>query len=147
MRIVFLDFDGVLIPMDGTTISRKPAPSCISALNAITEQTGAQIVVSSSWRNVASIDKLRALLKRWGVKASVIGVTPSIHGRDISRGQEIAAWLKANRDGVEFVILDDDSEMRPLSAYHIQTDKRRGLTGDDADRAVSLLTEAVAVRG
>src|SRR5580704_1070625 len=125
MQIVFLDFDGVLIPSDGITISRKPSPSCISALNGITEKTGAQIVVSSSWRHTGSIDELRALLRAWGIRATVIGKTPAIHGRDVTRAQEIAAWLKAHRDGVEcFAILDDDSEMRPLSAYHIQTEKK-----------------------
>jgi hypothetical protein len=147
MRIVFLDFDGVLIQQNGATISRKPALSCVSALNAITEKTGARIVVSSSWRHVGTLDKLRAMLRAWGVKAPVVGVTPAIHGRDVTRAQEIAAWLKAHRDGVEcFAILDDDPEMKPLAAHHIQTEKRRGLTGDDADRAVSLLTLSVALR-
>jgi len=146
MRIVFLDFDGVLIPMDGTTISRKPAPSCIAVLNAITEQTGAQIVISSSWRHTGSIDELRAMLRGWGVRATVIGKTPAIHSVDVTRGQEIAAWLKANRDGVEcFAILDDDSEMRPLSAYHVRTEKKLGLIKADADRAIELLTLPVAV--
>lgn len=98
MKIIFLDFDGVLVTHrqwrarqashrstdDKTVRLRAMAdPECVANLNRLLEATDAQIVVSSTWRKVRkgkdSLAYVRDVLTTWGVDASrVIGVTPSL---------------------------------------------------------------------
>lgn len=53
MKLVFLDFDGVLTNANSFRKAsgyNAPAdPPCVTALNRITDKCGAQIVVSSAW--------------------------------------------------------------------------------------------------
>ena len=59
MKIIFLDIDGVLCTaksvgllktnIDGR-LAKQFDPDCVVRLNHITDATGAQIVISSSWR-------------------------------------------------------------------------------------------------
>ena len=54
MKIIFLDFDGVLINRESlkqaSGLQSKAHPSCVAALNSIIEVTEASIVVTSTWR-------------------------------------------------------------------------------------------------
>lgn len=139
MRVAFLDFDGVLIC--GASRGRlNPEPSCIAEVNRITNAISAAIVLSTSWRHSASLENWRKVLRAWGITADVIGMTPSVDGREVTRGDEIAAWLRANRESIDsFVVLDDDYDVHPLASYHVRTDKYVGLTKSDADRAIAML--------
>ena len=81
--------------------SRRIAPECVAELNRIVESTGADIVVSSTWRQDPDyIQVLRAA----GVNGRILGKT--VHGiRGIDgnflvgtcRGDEIQEWLTANQ--------------------------------------------------
>jgi len=155
MKVVFLDFDGPIIPM----ASHQPPyripgsgaqalPCCVDQLNKITDATGAVIVVSSTWR-ADGLMKTRERLHKWGIKADCIAITPHMDERDpksglwIShpRGQEIQKWLdEYDREEVEaFVILDDDSDMEHLMPYLVQTPFETGITEDHTAQAVALL--------
>lgn len=156
MRIVFLDFDGPIIPL----MSHKPTrrsemekawPPCIAALNRITDTTGAKIVVSSTWR-ADGITKTKDRLTAWGATAPVIGLTPHLREQAAGslicvqkpRGLEIASFIesyeKRGRGKVEsFVILDDDADMEHLLPFLIQTPFDVGLTEADADKAIEML--------
>jgi hypothetical protein len=142
-QIVFLDFDGVLINtkalMERRPISQKADPDCVAALNHITDHTAAAIVVSSSWRLDFSVPELSALLKGWGVKGSVVGKTPAL-GYETVRGDEIAAWMTAQKvDLSDVVILDDDADMGGLWPRLIRTEFKSGITMDEAKRAIDML--------
>ena len=155
MKVVFLDFDGPIIPIMSHQpphrVSGKGAqafPSCVEQLNRITDETGAVIVVSSTWR-ADGITKTRERLRDWGVRADCIDVTPHMNERDprsglwVShpRGHEIQKWLNEyDHEKVEsFVILDDDSDMAHLLPYLIQTPFETGLTEAHANRAIAML--------
>ncbi len=157
MKVVFLDFDGPIIPIMShrcPRVSGKGAqawPSCIDALNRITEATGAVIVVSSTWR-ADGITKTRERLRQWGVKAACIGLTPYLDRKTesglwaaVPRGLEIQKWLdEYEREEIEsFVIIDDDGDMEHLFSRLIQTPFEVGLTEADADRAIEMLTAKV----
>jgi hypothetical protein len=150
MRVVFLDFDGPIIPIQSHENKRglmeKAWPPCITALNRITDATGAKIVISSSWRWGGKPDA-KMLLALWGATGEVIGITPILETAwkpdnklwvGIPRGREIAAWLAANT--VEsFVIIDDDKDMEHLLPHLLHTPFEIGLTEADADRAIQML--------
>ena len=74
MKIIFLDFDGVLDTafydsyleqhnMPSCDESRRPIfdPVCIGYLKQIVETTNAQIVVSSDWKYYDSLEDLRKM--------------------------------------------------------------------------------------
>lgn len=130
--VVFLDIDGVLHIRD--TPAGKLDPSCVAALNWLTECTNARIVVSSTWRFMKNI---RTVLKAGGVKARVVGLTPHTES---TRGQEISMWLRAHQ--IErFVILDDDADMDDLGAHLVQSTFEKGLTLPLAELAARHLSD------
>jgi hypothetical protein len=96
------------------------------------DEAGAGIVVSSTWRLVHELPRLRDLLAAQGLTATILGVTPSIPNRR-GRGQEIQRWLdlEVHRLGLPvdgMVILDDEEEMFHLTPWLVRTSFARGLT-------------------
>ncbi len=155
MKVIFLDVDGVLnhrgsfaSGMPGG--SKRIAPECVAVLNSIIERTGADIVVSSTWRGDPNYVRV---LRDAGVRGRIIGRTPDsarkIEGTVLfssCRGEEIQQWITEN--GVDqFVILDDDSDMAHLLPRLVQTSFDGGLTPDHADRAVGMLNDPPAAEG
>lgn len=155
MKIIFLDFDGPIIPeqshMTHRPLAQKAWPASIEALNRITDTTGAKIVVSSSWRT-DGLSQVQKLLKSWGVTGQVIGTTPVLFQKTDSiwatapRGKEIGDYLKRRKDVEAFVIIDDDNDMEDLEPFLILTPFDVGLTEKDADQAIDMLTRARTVR-
>lgn len=151
MKVIFLDFDGVLVNRNSLLARRVRSPfgldhkadaTCVEQLNRVIEATGAKIVVSSAWRLTFEITQLRELLNWWGVKGEVIGKTPNIIEGWARRGDEIEAWLVLH-PGEEvdaFVIIDDNDDMgKSLMPYLVQTDFGAGLTAADADKVIAML--------
>lgn len=142
MKIIFLDFDGVLNNPGcyaQASGERVPAdPNAVAAINHLIEKTGAIVVVSSTWRYMG-IMHCRENLNRWGVNGDVIGVTPRLE--HVNRGAEIDKWLKDyEREAVDsFVIIDDDADMEPHMERLVRTNGRVGMTMADAERAIALL--------
>lgn len=120
MKVIFLDFDGVLNSenwyrrrfkeIDTEDILGKYPfyefdPLSIVELNRIIEQTEAKVVVSSSWRIGKSVEDLQKMLDVVGFIGKVIDTTPHFFakgtdandnkiGYTIPRGCEIDWWLK-----------------------------------------------------
>lgn len=152
--IIFLDIDGVLNnqgcyrPGNVGKYGRNPDPQCIAALNSILDATGAEIVVSSTWRMGRTVEQLREMLTAWGVRGRVVGATPTgceegaLIVPGMRRGHEIGAWLVEHPEVERFVILDDDADMAHLMFRLVRTDFSRGLTKDHAARAIVMLRDA-----
>ena len=71
MRIIFLDIDGVLNSelwykeVKYANLEEKHfSPALVENLNTITDQTGAKIVVSSSWRKNKTLEQLKNLFDK-----------------------------------------------------------------------------------
>lgn len=146
MKLIFLDVDGVLVNRKSIFVrsagQATADPLCVAALNRIVQETGAAIVVSSCWRIGRTVIELRELMKAWGIVGKVIGKTPLYW--ELERGREISKWMEDFPHDVEsFVILDDDSDMGTLIPRLVQTGFDEGLTEQAADRAITLLSEAV----
>ena len=111
MKVIFLDVDGVLnsdeyfekirdLEIDG--IESEVDVDKIKLLKKAIEETGAKVVLSSSWRLTRNGQGLKKLLLQYGI---FVDSTPFIKHE---RGKEIKQWL-INNPGVEdFVILDDE---------------------------------------
>jgi hypothetical protein len=147
MKIIFLDFDGVLVTPRTYRLQSagqaSPEPRCIAALNRITRATGARIVVTSAWRSGRTIRELARLLKAWGVEGKVFSKTARLVGdnrrwRGSDRQREIILWL-LGRNIESYVILDDDPQMGRLARRHVRTAFDTGLTEADANSAIAIL--------
>ena len=145
LRVIFLDFDGVLVTpassfrRTGTGIVADPA--AVDALNYLISETGARLVITSTWRLEYSLGELSELLHSWKVQAEIIGIAPS----GSSRGDEIQEWLDNCGESTPidtFVILDDLTYMGKLSPRLVSTEFESGLTMDDARRALEFLKPA-----
>ncbi|HVY65911.1 MAG TPA: HAD domain-containing protein [Gammaproteobacteria bacterium] len=167
MKVLFLDIDGVLNSAEYTRLRRslpRPSPHSIDALavprlNAITDRTGAAIVVSSTWRlqeppdhDPGPVWRLRRILGAHGVTGEILDVTPWLSEeipcatpdgrsvlRQLERGHEIQRWLDGRRDVEAFAILDDRDDMVHLRDRLVQTTWERGLQDEHVERVVTLL--------
>ncbi len=149
MRVVFLDFDGVL--NSRALVERAPAPlaigldlldaDAVASVERFCVAENAEIVVTSTWRLTFDRAALEHLLRAKGLTtARVRDVTPMIpHKR--GRGQEIQSWLdaqsSAHLEGI--VILDDDPDMLHLMPWLVQTSFETGLTAAHLDDALTIL--------
>ena len=147
-KIIFLDVDGVLnnwawvnnmwqmyhIDVNQTHDLNKYA---LCLLSLIVKETGAHVVISSSWRRIRHAkQRLISYLNEWNIP--VAGETPFLGG-DFSRGDEIQAWLDEHPEVERFVILDDDDDMCGLLTHLVQTDYKSGLNILHKNRAILLL--------
>eukprot|EP00906_Rhabdomonas_costata_P034651 RCo048736 len=137
MKVVFLDIDGVLHPVTGGECF---LPCCMDRLRRIVETTGAQIVLSSSWRGIpTNVDHVNANLQEHGIP-KVIGKT----SKGSRRAHQIACWLEHHPEVTHYVILDDadlSAESR-FAGHVVRTASQVGLTDPLAELAVQILSGA-----
>lgn len=115
MKVIFLDIDGVL---NLYCESRDEYGCCfhphlVDNLKRLIDETGAKIVISSTWRFSGLVIMKEMWIKR-GLPGEVVGITPNFmrhHGTTLCRGKEIDAYLEENKDITSYVILDDDTDM------------------------------------
>ena len=144
MKIIFLDMDGVVNnPREGR--GRILSTKAVELLNKLTEISGANIVISSSWRFTAPLIVIIDKLKEYGFRypERVIGCTALLENR--CRGDEIKLWLK--QVPVEsFVILDDVDDMGNLLPHLVKTDHVLLMQEHDVDKAIQILNRGVISR-
>ena len=114
-------------------------------LRNIIERTGAQLVLSSTWRLADTpitkicYDTLKAEFER--VRCPVwVDCTPYLPGT--KRWREIYAWLSIHPEVEDFIILDDLAiELLPYFDKLVQTNPRYGLNKERAELAIKMLGE------
>lgn len=163
MRVIFLDFDGVINRCDTQMISGVWNQSkdtfllphekdCVAALNELIRRTGAKIVISSSWRSFADWTQMGPALERIGVVGEVVGETPlpsqtcdrmrdlDLFERGVDsyeRGMDIYLYLLDHPEVKEYIILDDASDMWRLVEHLVLTHPVDGFTMDDVEIGVA----------
>ena len=153
MKVIFLDIDGVLNSAAYQAEWGGDPPSNVDEtrlplLCRILEETGAVIVLSTSWRLYWSPDpalcapewrETGEVLTRYGIP--ILDRTPAYNGNN--RDREIRDWLAAHAGEVEsFAILDDiPFGWGDLSDRLVRTDMRkgRGLMESHVQKAIALL--------
>jgi len=138
MKVIFLDVDGVLNCSSEGPVIHSVYDICfkrLDMLKQIVEQTGAVIVVSSTWR-FAKMDRLTEVLESVGMEA--FGSTIVSH--DDPRHEEIRAWLMEN-EVEKFAILDDDDDafIRDKPDANFRTTWEFGLTNEVKDGMIAHL--------
>lgn len=156
MKVIFLDIDGVLNSREYdahrnfdelTNIDKTRLPY----LKEIVDRTGAEIVLSSTWRGHWSVHRelcdvdgryINDTLAEFGLK--IIDKTPDL-GLGAERADEISKWLKITLYKVDaFVIIDDCAfGWGKLSGNLVKTSPRvgLGLEREHVEKAVKILGE------
>ena len=156
MKYLFLDVDGVL----NTPSSRSRCcghyigidNAKVLLLKHIIEETGAEIVLHSTWKEFWEKEAQRKWMqdefaiyldkKLRAAGLVAIDKTPDYaDGQYLSRGEGIVEYLNAREWG-SFVILDDlqfDYDSCGLTDYFVKTNEKVGLTAELAERAIGIL--------
>jgi len=158
-KIIFLDIDGVLSPRWWNSDKQSDNYGClfdakaVANLAKIIEETGAEIVISSSWKNIGLVE-LQNMWRDRGLPGKLVDITPDYMSDEIllkedsanvdylyERGSEIQGWLLLHGDDVgRYVIIDDMDDILPEQQFHfVQTDPEVGITYDDVKKVVHLL--------
>ena len=168
-KIIFLDFDGVLNTGHNQNLLMYHGKPCkdkhgaffdhyaVAELKRIVDETGADIVIESSWKYLG----LEAMQQMWSdrnMPGNVIDVTPSsasdkwLLNADLDdvdpgctqwKGVEIASWIADNlHEETRYVITDDEYVILDSQMPHfILANPYDGITPELADRAIKLLNE------
>lgn len=146
LRVLFLDCDGVVAPFSSIIRSRAQALDgrLVRRVARFVEEQDLTVVLASTWRHEVGLGETVQLLVQagWAQAAERMRfATPVL--LNATRGEEIAAWLRAVDDVESFVILDDADarDLAPLTAFHVKTDSHVGLQPKD------LVTAAAVLRG
>lgn len=139
MKIIFLDYDGVVNTLWFNDINGEPDfnypqmtqvnnTQAIAWLNKLYRKVPYSIVVSSTWRFSKNYQEA---LYNAGLNKGIpiLGATPRGSFNE-KRGNEIQQWLDTHKeyDIEDFIILDDDNDMEHLIDHLIQTDSILGIT-------------------
>lgn len=162
MKLIFLDFDGVIVHLPknyksipiGSEEDHYKRVRCaneesIAALNKIIKKTYANVVITSSWRHHHTRDMMANMMKHSGFKGFVLGTTDDLH-RDcnaMERGHEVMAFLQQAKflDIDSYICIDDDSDRGPIDESRWLLIKEGwtngGLAGDPSyvQRAIKIL--------
>jgi hypothetical protein len=160
MKVIFLDFDGVLNSSASFRLmSRKKDEGkfdgkihehlCELATNnfqmLLKRFPEVKVVISSTWREYYDLDWLREKLNSFAVDGSrVIDRTPKLRDRiwtSVDRGVEIDDWLSKHPEVTHYVILDDNSDMTEYQKanHFVHTNWNTGFTLDDYEKASEIL--------
>lgn len=166
MKTLFLDIDGVLnhrvdAEVDHTMLLQVHnqmrrfrrddvylrlkwlQPTAVARVNQILDATGAQLIISSTWRKLNTQEELQILLGVRGLSHQIMGMTPVLPPKhfmeQVPRGEEIGAWLADHPEVTSFAILDDDW-VDPYKAQHVWVHPHQALTDENVAKAIALLT-------
>jgi hypothetical protein len=144
MKVLFLDFDGVLNIYPNPSKSGSFHKTAVINLEfLLSKVTDLKIVVSSSWRTYG-LDAVKDILKSNGIDPrKVIDVTGHEQSTDEKdhRGYQVECWLKRHPNVKQFAIVDDNTDFVPLKHKLVKTNKYIGLTQNNVERLIEVLED------
>ena len=148
MKVIFLDFDGVLCTGRQAYASGEIGvisgldPVALGFLDRICKDYNIKIVISSTWRIG---DSRRNFYEIFGC-AGYVNLAKSLHDDwatkslpDKDRGHEIEEWLSVNEcDG--YLILDDATDMLDYQKpFFVNTDSMNGMLAEHYIESMKIL--------
>jgi len=154
MKVIFLDFDGVITIPD---IKWNISLPHIKRVKRICDETGAKLVISSSWQRYGHEGENREeRVKNWldgilmknikgPIKKFFKDYTYDMSGRFYNefgnmRGSDIKSWLVRNPEVDDYVIIDDESDMLDEQIFNfVQTDMAFGIQDKEVKLCIDIL--------
>jgi hypothetical protein len=140
MKIIFLDFDGVINPITfHNSASGFSKAACANLQSILVKDANVRIVISSAWRRLG-IEKCREILKEHGVDSTkAISVTDADGGWDPqNRTEQIQRWLDAHKSVKQFIVLDD-YPMPKFGDNYVKINSYVGFTQKEAEISLRIL--------
>ncbi len=161
MKVIFLDFDGVLQiedfsdpwpgqtqRLDGYTDRDRFGllfdNACVTRLQRLVEATRAGVVINSAWR-YSGLPAMQALWQERGMPGVLLGVTSHDGNMDpvsfdpLSKGYPVQRWLDVY-PAEHYVIIDDTDDFLPVQRSRlVLTDYETGFSEADLERALVVL--------
>ena len=151
MKVIFLDIDGVVNCMYTKQRLRGIIfvdPRKIQLVKGIVDATGALIVLTSTWRsgwydidnhvnsqNATDFISLRDEFNKVGLDF----FDKTERSNDGYRGKEISMWLENHPEVTNYVIIDDDTDIKPHGLKFIQTSWQKGICQKHVIKAIKIL--------
>lgn len=158
MRILYLDFDGVIndesddyrqrwarVDRGETSEAALLQPRLVERVERICQATGAVIVISSMWRKWHNLKALIAMLRQQGLaKTEVIGTLGPLKMTEVDSAYSRSNKIKRDilrQEAVRVVVLDDMGLLlcEDDGLLFIRTDPLVGLTEEDVEEAIGYL--------
>lgn len=145
--LVFLDCDGILnrtSTWDGSGQRNPTEPELVANLHRLIAETGAVIVLTSTWRLIAA-DVLEMFHQGILTYDNVAWPDICIGNEFNIRGEGILDWFGRNplKKDMRFVILDDDISdivcYPQLAPHVVKVDREHGLNEETVQRALQVL--------
>ena len=115
-------------------------PRALRNLKYIVEKTGAEIILSSSWRwDENALNAIKRQFKEYNLILADTTILNSMS--TLSRTEEIQLYLKEHPFITKYVILDDDEIKEPLKQNWVRCLFKNGLTRKLAEQAIEILEE------
>lgn len=137
MKVVFLDFDGVLNNFKERNFGEQFSATCCKNFSDLLEkEPELKVVVSSAWR-IGGLEYVKTVLQKNKIDSKrVIDITGNEKGQ---RGHQIQCWLDKHPEVTNIVIIDDESDMGDLLTKLVKTNSFVGLTTKHVEQAVEVL--------
>lgn len=124
MKIIFLDFDGVLNSEASFSYEERRkvlhmrdtlSHVACSNLQYILEQDASiRLVISSTWRKIHTMQELKNVLNSYGIDPNKVwDKTPAVMSGD--RAHELNLWLEDHPEVTMAVVLDDDPSVLSIT--------------------------------
>lgn len=156
MKIVFLDFDGVICTEKTYDDERIRAgfgerdypalidPALVANVQELCDRTGAKVVLSTAWRTIPyTAPHIRDWLREKGLTAEIIGETEEMFRGN--RATEIRRWIASNEtEDMKYVVLDDDHTCVVFNERWVESEfygRGAGFTREHLEQAVRVLEE------
>ena len=140
MIVIFLDFDGVLHPLDQQAESLFQSLPLFESVLLQYSHNDLKVVVSSSWGRVHSMDEVKAFFSP-EVQPYIVDITPQFVQKEhlpddlwsFVRHGECWMWMQQNAPGTNWIAIDDNQNYFVPDCPHLfLTDPNVGLTKDNA---------------
>lgn len=139
---IFLDIDGVLNDTPITVRCPRILPQCAEALAALVSASGAEIVLTTSWRKWILPEPAGMSLLTFSRLLGTHGITCTVAGR-IANGpvcdRETLILQYVEQHGLERWVVLDDLDLK-IDNF-VRTDGDRGLTYEDVLTAYRILRD------
>lgn len=135
MKLIFLDFDGVInncgsyddyifYPIKDRRGKVHNLPFSASNIKPLKElfdfayKTNIKFILSTSWREIIGYDEINEMFKNFFgftylTESIIIGETPIIYSDDYIRGREIKKYIENIEELEEYLIIDDNFDFLP----------------------------------
>jgi len=150
MKVIFLDFDGVICTGRQAIASGERGvisgldPVAMGFLNRICRDNDLKVVISSSWRSGKARDDFKNIFACGGYYHLAKALhsfwsTATLNDKDSTRGHEIQLWLDMH-DCDGYCIIDDDDRMLPDQLqFFVHTDSIDGMLYDHYQKVLKVL--------